>query len=291
MRTFLTIAKCGSFRAASERLFLSPRAVSKQMDQIENELGVKLFKRQKNSTSLTIMGEEFIVTAQDIVNSYTDAFNKIQMESANDSNRIMIGFSSQNQSTVVQQVLGDLVAAQPQVQLETREESGKRLLSMVESKELHMAVTPEYDEQATYPSTVGVRRLVTGDMVVGISKLNPLSQEKSVDLNQLRGLPVLYYNNSESTYLQDTFYHKFEGIFSRSEIKRVSSIEQRDLLVAFNKGIGFYPGPLEPAESLLNPMIKFVSIKNDVNTYYASVLLYNKRVTNPIVRKLVSQLK
>ncbi|WP_125684338.1 LysR family transcriptional regulator [Levilactobacillus yonginensis] len=288
MRTFLTIAKYGSFRAASEKLFLSPRAVSKQMDQIENELGVKLFNRQKNNTSLTNIGEEFIVTAQDIVNNYTDAFNKIQMESASDSNKILLGFSSQNQATVIQQTFEPILAKRPELRLEMREESGKRLIAMVAAKKLHLAVTPEYAEEATYSPDVGVKKLLTGKMVVGISKLDPLSELDSIDLEQLKDRLVLYYNNSESTYLQDVFFKKYDGIFEKKHIKRVSSIEQRDLLISFGRGIGFYPEPLQPAEKLRNPMLKFLTITNNISTYYSSVLLYNKKEDNPIVREFIS---
>lgn len=288
MRTFLTIAKYGSFRAAAEKLFLSPRAVSKQMDQIENELGVKLFDRNKNNTSLTRMGEEFIVTAQDIVNNYMDAYNKIQLESANDSNRILIGFSSQNQATVIQKTFENALRNNPNIQLEMREESGKRLISMVETKQLHLAVTPAYETESEYGTTIGVKKLITGDMVVGISTLDPLSQQETIDLEQLKTRTVLYYNNSESSYLQDVFYHKYDGIFSRQHIKRVSSIEQRDLLIAFNKGIGFYPEPLVQVESMRNPMIKYLKISNQINTYYSSVLLYSKTEDNPVVRKFIA---
>ena len=58
LKTFLTVAKSGSFKSAAEKLFLSPRAVSKQMDQIENELGVSLFNRNKNSTKLNTTGKQ-----------------------------------------------------------------------------------------------------------------------------------------------------------------------------------------------------------------------------------------
>lgn len=291
MRTFLTITKYGSFRAASERLFLSPRAVSKQMDQIENELGVKLFERQKNNTRLTRLGEEFIVTANDIVNSYTDAYNKIQIENANDTNKIVIGFSSQNQATIIQREFEKVLSANPKVELEIREESGRSLVDMIIANQLHIAVTPMYDSNTNYGPIVGMKTIRTGQMVVGVSKLNPLSNLDSIDLTALKDSMVLYYNNSESTYLRDVFYTKFGGIFPKAHIKRVSSIEKRDMRVAFNQGIGFYPEPIKSAESMLNPLIKFLKITNDLNTYYASALLYNKKEENPLVREFISNFK
>ncbi|WP_158178819.1 LysR family transcriptional regulator, partial [Lactiplantibacillus plantarum] len=78
LKTFLVIAKNGSFKAAAELLFLSPRAVSKQMDQLENELGVKLFIRRHNNTDLTPTGTKFVIAAEDIVNTYNDELIRIQ---------------------------------------------------------------------------------------------------------------------------------------------------------------------------------------------------------------------
>lgn len=50
LKTFLSVAKYGSVKKVAEKFFLSPRAVSKQMDQLGNELGVTLFQRHKNSS-------------------------------------------------------------------------------------------------------------------------------------------------------------------------------------------------------------------------------------------------
>lgn len=288
LQTFLKIAKYGSFRSASEKLFLSPRAVSKQMDQIENELGVKLFDRHKNNTNLTRMGKEFIVTARDIVNSYTDAYNRIQIESASDLHKIIIGFSSQNQATIIQKNFEDFLVINPDTQLEIREESGETLVNMVKARQLHIAVTPAYKKSKEYGPDIGAKKIISGEMVVGVSRLNPLSKQDEIDLNLLQQYRVLYYNNSESKYLQNVFHSKFGGIFPKSQIQRVSSTEQRDMLIALNQGIGFFPKPVEAAESLLNPMIKFMKISNNFDAYYASMLLYNKQEDNTFVRKFVT---
>lgn len=61
LRTFLAVVKYGSFKAASDHFFLSPRAVSKQMNQLENELGITLFIRNKNSSELTSSGKNLLL--------------------------------------------------------------------------------------------------------------------------------------------------------------------------------------------------------------------------------------
>ena len=44
--TFLEVADCGSFLKASEKLYVSANAVTKQINLLESDLGVKLFQRR-----------------------------------------------------------------------------------------------------------------------------------------------------------------------------------------------------------------------------------------------------
>lgn len=55
--TLLAVADCGSFTRAAERLFLSPTAVMKQMNALENRLGLRLIERGRAGVRLTPAGE------------------------------------------------------------------------------------------------------------------------------------------------------------------------------------------------------------------------------------------
>ena len=47
LETFITAADCGSLSKAAEKLFLSPTAVMKQLNLLENHLNLKLIERSK----------------------------------------------------------------------------------------------------------------------------------------------------------------------------------------------------------------------------------------------------
>lgn len=55
--TFIAVADCGSFTKASERLYISPTAVMKQMNSLEKHLDVKLIDRTPSGIRLTPAGE------------------------------------------------------------------------------------------------------------------------------------------------------------------------------------------------------------------------------------------
>ena len=80
LRYFIEIAREGSMTAAAQVLHVSQSALSKQMKELENELGKKLFRRGSRSVSLTDEGillrrrAEYIL---DMVDKTTDEFRSI----------------------------------------------------------------------------------------------------------------------------------------------------------------------------------------------------------------------
>ena len=57
LSVFLTVADCGSFSRAAERLFISPTAVMKQINTLEHRLALPLFTRSAHGVRLTPAGE------------------------------------------------------------------------------------------------------------------------------------------------------------------------------------------------------------------------------------------
>lgn len=55
--TFIAVADCGSFTKAAEHLYISPTAVMKQMNSLENHLNLKLIERTSSGVTLTAAGE------------------------------------------------------------------------------------------------------------------------------------------------------------------------------------------------------------------------------------------
>ena len=54
--TFIAVADCKSFTKAADKLYISPTAVMKQMNTLENHLNLKLIERSPSGVSLTWTG-------------------------------------------------------------------------------------------------------------------------------------------------------------------------------------------------------------------------------------------
>ena len=66
LRFFLTVARKGTIRAASQALSVNHSTVSRRISAFEKKLGVRLFERLPNGYVLTATGEEMMKSAQHI---------------------------------------------------------------------------------------------------------------------------------------------------------------------------------------------------------------------------------
>lgn len=66
-RTFLAIAAHGSFLEAAKRLYVTQSTVSARIQNLESELGAKLFIRNRSGASLTPAGQRFLQHAKSLV--------------------------------------------------------------------------------------------------------------------------------------------------------------------------------------------------------------------------------
>ena len=67
LRYFVAVAEEGNFSAASRSLFVSQPPITRQIQQLEAELGVRLFERTRKGAVLTPAGRAFLDEARQIL--------------------------------------------------------------------------------------------------------------------------------------------------------------------------------------------------------------------------------
>ncbi len=93
IETFLTVAKCGSFTGAGEKLFISSSAVAQQVSNLEENIGAKLFNRTTHGVTLTDIGLFFMKEGTELVERGTEIRNQIQIMNYEQENCIVLGTS------------------------------------------------------------------------------------------------------------------------------------------------------------------------------------------------------
>lgn len=77
LKAFLEVNRSRHFGRAANNLFISQSAVSARIKQLEDELGLRLFTRDRNNIELTTAGKKFLVYAENILNTWNRARQEI----------------------------------------------------------------------------------------------------------------------------------------------------------------------------------------------------------------------
>lgn len=93
LETFLRVADAGSFNRAAEERFITPTAVIKQINSLEDSLGVKLFDRSHRGLELTKAGHSMYQDAKYIIQYCRDSVTRAKNAMQEDENVIRIGSS------------------------------------------------------------------------------------------------------------------------------------------------------------------------------------------------------
>lgn len=92
MRYFIALAESLSFSAAAKSLQITQPALSKQIADLEDEIGVKLVSRNTRSVELTAAGASLLTDAAAIVADSDDAINQSRLAAQGYNGRLVIGF-------------------------------------------------------------------------------------------------------------------------------------------------------------------------------------------------------
>jgi DNA-binding transcriptional LysR family regulator len=91
LRYFVAVAEALSFRKAARRLSVSAAAVSQQMADLENELGLKLFNRNSRRVELTEVGRVFLRGARRMLATAQEEVAQAQEAARGERGRLTIG--------------------------------------------------------------------------------------------------------------------------------------------------------------------------------------------------------
>lgn len=91
--TFLRVAEAGSFSKAAEEMFITPPAVIKQINLLEDGLGVKLFTRTHRGLLLTEAGKSMYGDTKRIIQDCNEAVVRAKNAMQDSGNVVRIGTS------------------------------------------------------------------------------------------------------------------------------------------------------------------------------------------------------
>ena len=117
--TFIIVAKNGSFSKTAEAMYISPTAVMKQIDSLEERLGVTLFKRTNHGLQLTDAGQSVLSDAKYLVDYATRAEEKAREIDRKENQRsIRIGTSLMTPAKFILDIWAEIQDIAPNLKVE-----------------------------------------------------------------------------------------------------------------------------------------------------------------------------
>jgi len=121
LRAFCAAARHRSFKAAADELFLTPSAVSHQMKELEEALGVRLFERKTRALELTTVGHTLLEEVEPLLEALERSLAQIARRSGRQTLRVLLPPFFASELFIPR--LASFCAAHPQIdiQIDTRD--------------------------------------------------------------------------------------------------------------------------------------------------------------------------
>lgn len=147
---FIEVAKREHMTEAAAALHVAQSAVSRQIFNLEEELGVPLFFREGRQIRLTPIGRTFLNHMQHVVDAINDAKREISESLDPEKGVVRIGFPSSLASFVLPRIISAFHAQYPNVQFKLKQASYRLLIESVLKGDISMALIgpiPEKDKK------------------------------------------------------------------------------------------------------------------------------------------------
>ena len=195
-RTFVTVAELGTVSKASLRLRVAQPALSRQISDLEQEFGLKLFDRVGRRLVLTGEGEQLLSDCRALLNYANAVGERAQQLRRGDTGVLKVAASAQFIEGVLSGFLHRYAQRYPNVQVKLVERNAwSDTLSMLERGEIHLgqnllrAVQPGDPRFANRPlEAVELLAACHGALTIGKSG--------AIDLARLAAHPLLVVDTS-----------------------------------------------------------------------------------------------
>ena len=120
LRYFAVVAEEGNLTRAAERLFVSQPALTKQIRQLENQMGVRLFTRSRAGMTLTAAGQALAEQAPAVLNGWDRALRDAKSAASQAAQVLRVGFLAGAANEATQEILAAFTRRRPGWRVEMR---------------------------------------------------------------------------------------------------------------------------------------------------------------------------
>ncbi|MCG9792625.1 LysR family transcriptional regulator [Flavobacterium algicola] len=257
---FLAVANTLSFTKAAAQLYISQPPLSRQIKELENEIGVELFNRNNKKVILTEAGlyfKEQITTQLQNLESIVIKTKKI---GENVSGDFRIGYISSTFSDTITNLIQFLTQEYPYLNIKLYEVSTKKQILALEQSKLDLAIV-----RAPVASSKIESKLWFKDSYSLVFNNSKIAIEDANDLSRLDNEVFVFFNKDYAP----TYYNSLIEIcayygFTPNIVHESNNINSIIQLVRNGLGISIVPSSLKKSHQY--PELSFLPLNNNFST-------------------------
>lgn len=190
LRYFVAVAEREHISEAAESLHVAQSAVSRQISNLETELGTELFERIGRNVKLTPIGKVFLEHALIALEAIDFAAKQVEEYLDPEQGTIKIGFPTSLASFLLPTVISAFKKEHPNISFHLRQGSYRYLINAVKNRELNLVFlgpVPKKDE------IIDTKILFTEKISALLPATHPLATKKEIQLADLRNEPFVLF--------------------------------------------------------------------------------------------------
>ncbi len=205
--TFICVAKSGSFSKTAEEMYISPTAVMKQIDVLEDRLGITLFNRSNHGLQLTEAGQSVLDDAKYLADYASRAVDKAREIDRKENQRsIRIGTSVMTPAKFILDIWADIQDIAPNLKVElipfeNTPENAREILRNL-GKQIDV-VAGIYDDDFKEERGFQTVHLEDKRISFAVPLTNPLANKRVISSADLKETGVMFIRKGWNRYIDE----------------------------------------------------------------------------------------
>jgi LysR family transcriptional regulator, transcriptional activator of nhaA len=284
LRYFYVVAKEGSLAKAAEKLKISQPSISAQLADLEEALGVPLFRRSGRSKVLTEDGQLVLGYAEEIIQLGQELLNAVKSRPSARAVRLYVGVTDSFPKLLTNGILQPVFSMAQPVHIVCREGKMEDLLAQLATHRLDLVLA---DEPAPASGKIKTFNHPLGDCGISFCAVAPLAQQlKGKFPRSLDGAPALL--PTENTGLRRSLEKWFHDICVRPTV--VAEFEDQALMKAMAASLpGFIAVPTQvAAEAMEHYGLQLIGTTEKCRAQFFAITA-ERRLHHPAVLKITDR--
>lgn len=281
IKYFLVLAQELNFSRAAERLFITQPPLTRQIQQLEEHLGVQLFLRNNKSVTLTVAGKSFLEEAQKIMVLVHESENRTRLVNDGKVGLLNIGIFGSAIFNDIPQLLLTFRTHYPEVNIGLYQMSKAEQIHALRTKQ----ITIGFNRRLPVEQDIMVETVYFEPMIIAIHANSELAQYERIHCTQLQGETIILYPNATRPSFADTV----TAFLRDNHVDVQYTQEAPDVVTALalvSSGFGVCITP-ESASRLSLPNVLYRTLDIDPQPTVELACLYRRGDDNPVLHNFL----